>query len=104
MSNAITKATLAAKVAALEARLTVAAEVYKNQRALIRTLEARLASPGIKPTLTPIVTRFSDTKGNLWEKTRVGSKATSRIIITAEDDDPIVYLPAHVSRQLGASA
>ena len=55
MSTTVTKADLTTYVAALEARLTVATEVYKNQRALIATLEARLATPGIKPTLSPIV-------------------------------------------------
>lgn len=94
MSTTVTKADLTTYVAALEARLTVATEVYKNQRALIATLEARLATPGVKPTPTPIVTRFRDSDGDLWIKTRIGNRATSRLaelVSAGRDGAPAVW-------------
>ena len=89
-------AEMALKVAALEARLTVATEVYRNQRTRIAELEARVATPGVKaspaPQATPVTvaqpvtTTYYDRAGNLWEKTRLGNKASSRIVAPAERD------------------
>lgn len=70
-----------AKIAALEARISVAAEVYRNQRARIAELEAALNTRGVKPTCAaPTVTRYTDRAGRVWEKTRVGNQATSRLV------------------------
>ena len=84
------KALIAAelKIAALEARSTVATQVFKDQRAHIRELEAKLATRGViadEPipeyvapaahSIAPIVTRFSKADGTQWQKTRVGNRA-----------------------------
>ena len=76
------KALLAAdaRIAALEARLSVAAQVYRDQRLAIRSLEAKLATRGVIATdhvLAPIVTRFTKADGSVWEKTRTGNRAAS---------------------------
>ena len=73
-----------AKIAALEARISVAAEVYRNQRARIAELEAALNTRGVKPaTVEPKVSRYTDRAGRVWEKTRVGNHATSRLVEVA---------------------
>lgn len=76
-----------AKIAALEARITVAKTVYLNQRARITELEAALNTRGVKATPAapsaepaPVVTHYTDHCGRVWEKTRVGNRATSRPI------------------------
>lgn len=72
-----------ARIAALEARLNVAAQVYRTQRATIRELEAKLATRGVIATqhvITPITTRFTKADGSVWEKTRVGNHATSCLL------------------------
>jgi uncharacterized coiled-coil protein SlyX len=66
-----------ARIAALEARLAVAAQVFRDQRATIRDLQAKLATRGV---IAPITTRFVKADGSLWEKTRVGNHATSHQI------------------------
>lgn len=77
-----------AKIAALEARIAVAKDVYLNQRARIAELEAALntrgvkaapAAPSAKPA-APVVTHYTDHCGRVWEKTRVGNRATSQLI------------------------
>ena len=74
-----------AKIAALEARIAVAKDVYLNQKARIAELEAALntrgvkaapAAPSAKPA--PVISRYTDHCGRVWEKTRVGNNATSR--------------------------
>ena len=83
------KALIAAeqRIAALEARITVAKDVYMSQKARIAELEAALntrgvkaapAAPGAEPA--PIVTYYTDHCGRVWEKTRVGNRATSQLI------------------------
>lgn len=73
-----------AKIAALEARIAVATEVYRNQKARIAELEAALNTRGVKPTCAaPTVTRYTDRTGRVWEKTRVGNQATSRLVEVA---------------------
>ena len=70
-----------AKIAALEARIAVATEVYRNQKARIAELEAALNTRGVKPTrAAPTVTHYTDRAGRVWEKTRVGNQATSRLV------------------------
>lgn len=71
-----------AKIAALEARIVVAAEVYRAQKARIGELEAALNTRGVKsvPAVQPVVTTYTDHCGRLWEKTRVGNRATSRLV------------------------
>ena len=69
-----------AKIAALEARIAVAKTVYLNQRDRIAELEAALNTRGVKPAApaAPVISRYTDRFGQVWEKTRVGSNATSR--------------------------
>lgn len=82
------KALIAAeqRIAALEARISVAKTVYMSQKARIAELEAALntrgvkaapAAPSAKPA-APIVSHYTDRCGRVWEKTRVGNCATSR--------------------------
>jgi hypothetical protein len=86
------KALIAAeqRIAALEARIVVATQVFKDQRAHIRELEAKLNTRGcIAPvdmpvperTIAPIVTRFTKHDGSVWEKTRVGNMATLKELV-----------------------
>ena len=86
------KALIAAeqRIAALEARITVAKDVYLNQKARIAELEAALntrgvkpaapAAPNAKPAPAPVISRYTDRCGRVWEKTRVGNNATSRLV------------------------
>lgn len=73
-----------AKIAALEARIAVAKTVYLNQKAHIAELEAALNTRGVKPAVpaapAPVVTQYTDHCGRVWEKTRVGNRATSRLV------------------------
>lgn len=81
-------AELEAALAARDARIAVATTVFKDQRALIRTLEAKLNTRGVvattaprtEHTIAPIVTRFTKGDGTVWEKTRIGNRAVSREI------------------------
>ena len=76
---------LMGRIAALEARITVAKDVYLNQKARIAELEAALNTRGVKPAApaAPVVTHYTDRCGRVWEKTRVGSNATSRLVAEA---------------------
>lgn len=68
-------------VLALEARLEIAAQVYCAQRARIAELEAQLNTRGViatPHTIAPIVTHFTKADGSVWEKVRIGNRATSR--------------------------
>ena len=76
-----------AKIAALEARITVAKTVYLNQRARITELEAALNTRGVKATPAapstepaPAVSYYTDRCGRVWEKIRVGNNAMLRPI------------------------
>lgn len=92
-AKAVTKAELESKVAALEARIVVATEVYRNQRARIEQLEAQLNARGAAKTIPvtikaqPVVTRWTRADGAVMEKTRVGNMATSRVVRDAPDTD-----------------
>ncbi len=73
-----------AKIAALEARIAVAKTVYLNQKDHIAELEAALNTRGVKPAVpaapAPVVSRYTDRCGRVWEKTRVGNRATARLV------------------------
>ena len=73
-----------AKIAALEARVEVAKTVYLNQKARIAELEAALNTRGVKAApAAPTVSHYTDCHGQVWEKTRVGNRATSRLVAEA---------------------
>ena len=80
------KALIAAeqRIAALEARIAVAKTVYLSQKAHIAELEAALNTRGVKPAVParvePVVTTYTDRCGRVWEKTRVGNRASSRLV------------------------
>lgn len=73
-----------AKIAALEARIEVAKTVYLNQKTRIAELEAAINTRGVKPAAldaaAPVVTHYTDRCGRVWEKTRVGNRATARLV------------------------
>lgn len=75
---------LRAHADALEQRLASAVEHYRAQRARIAQLEAELAAPTRTPRAeaeaVAVVTQFTDRFGRVWEKTRVGNRATSRLV------------------------
>lgn len=72
-------------IKALEARLTLATEVYKNQRAEIKDLKAEvealkaqldaLGTRPIRQKAQPVVTQFTKADGSVWVKERVGNTA-----------------------------
>lgn len=81
------KALIAAetKIAALEARIAVAKTVYMSQKARIAELEAALNTRGVKAVPAapsaepaPVISYYTDHCGRMWEKTRVGNRATAR--------------------------
>lgn len=69
---------------AAEARLSIARQVYINQRARIAELEALLATRGHIATpraeAAPVVSRFTRRDGSVWEKTRLGNQTRSRCV------------------------
>ena len=72
---------LMGRIAALEARISVAKNVYMSQKARIAELESALNTRGVKPAApAPVISRYTDRCGRVWEKTRVGSNATSRLV------------------------
>lgn len=76
---------LEAQVAALEARLVVAKQVYASQRARIAELEAVRASHGHilvaqRPAPEPKVTQFTKRDGSRWESVRVGNQTRTRML------------------------
>ena len=73
-----------AKIAALEARIAVAKTVYVDQKTRIAELEAALNTRGVKAApAAPIVSHYTDHCGRVWEKTRVGNRATSHLVAEA---------------------
>ena len=73
-----------AKIAALEARIAVAKTVYHSQKTRIAELEAALNTRGAKPAAPaptqPVVSHYTDRHGRVWEKTRMGNRASSRLV------------------------
>lgn len=74
---------LMGRIAALEARVSIAKTVYREQKARTAELEAALNTRGAKPAATPAVSHYTDRAGRVWEKTRVGNHATSRLVEAA---------------------
>lgn len=81
---------LMGRIAALEARITVAKNVYMSQKARIAELESALNTRGVKTAPAapsaepaPVVTHYTDHCGRVWEKTRVGNRATSHQVQSA---------------------
>ena len=79
-----------AKIAALEARVSDAKDVYRSQKARIAELEAALNTRGVKAAPAapsaepaPVISYYTDHCGRVWEKTRVGNRATSRQVQSA---------------------
>ena len=80
-------------LAAAQARIQVAREVYRNQKAHIAELEAALNTRGVKPSvvakpnraITPVVTHYTDRFGRVWEQTRVGNRASSRLVLPNQE-------------------
>jgi hypothetical protein len=74
-----TIASLETKIAALEARLSVAREVYRAQKAKIADLEAQLNTRGVKPVVAAKpeskVSYFTKSDGTTWQRTVCGSRA-----------------------------
>lgn len=73
----------------LEARLINAAAAFRAQRDEIAALRAQLAAAGAQPApraprapAEPVVTHYTDRFGRKWEKTRVGTHATARLVET----------------------
>ena len=78
MSKSKALITAEQRIAALEARIAVAKDVYLNQKAHIAELEAALNTRGVEAaSAAPVVTHYTDRCGRVWEKTRVGNRATS---------------------------
>lgn len=86
-------AELEAALAGAQARLQVAREVFRNQRTHIAELEAALNTRGEKPSvaakpnraITPVVSHYTDCSGRVWEKTRVGNRASSRLVLPNQE-------------------
>ena len=86
-------AELEAALAGAQARLQVAREVFRNQRTHIAELEAALNTRGGKPcvaakpvrVITPVVTHYTDRFGRVWEQTRVGNRASSRLVLPNQE-------------------
>lgn len=86
-------AELEATNAALLARLEVAKTVFRNQRVHISNIEAQLNSVGavkhmpVQPAVPKqpvvVVTRYTKRDGSVMEKTRIGSRASERVISPA---------------------
>ena len=76
-----TTAQLNEKIAALEARLTVAKTVYRDQKSRIAELEAQLAARGaakVVPPAAPRVWEWLRADGTLMVSTKVGNKTVSK--------------------------
>lgn len=71
-------------VLALEARLVVAAQVYRDQKQRIAELESLLATRGHIATVAhapvPVVREFAKRDGSRWISTRIGNRTTTRAI------------------------
>jgi len=73
------------KVAALEARLVIAAQVYRAQKAHICELESKLNTRGViatRPAAEPVVSRYTKRDGSVWECVRTGNRAVSHQVLS----------------------
>ena len=83
-------AQLEARVAELETRLENAKGFFRAQREEIATLKAGAAIAVAKRSAAkpvPVVTRWTDNQGRVWEKTRIGAKASSHLVDEAAHHD-----------------
>lgn len=94
-----------ARIAALEARLTIARDVYRAQRAQIAELEAQLNTRGVKGTVVGVrkqpestVTTFTRRDGVTCERIRTGNRAVVREVRLPE-----CSLPGVETRELPLS-
>ena len=73
------KALIAAelRIAALEAQVLLARTCYRALKASHRVAEHPASQ---RPGLMPVVTRYYDSLGREWVKTRIGNKASSRLV------------------------
>ena len=86
-------AELEAQLAGAQARIQIAREVFRNQKVRIGNLEAALNTRGAKPSvaaksscvITPVVSRYTDCAGRIWEKTRLGNRASSRLVLPNQE-------------------
>lgn len=68
-----------AKIAALEARLEVATQVYRAMKVQLAHAEAQLNARGAqKVAPAPTVTQFTRRDGVVMEKVRIGNRAVIR--------------------------
>lgn len=74
------------KIAALEARLTLATQTWRDQRSRIVELEAQLNTRGvIAHNIAPVITHFTKADGSVWEKTRIGNRASSHQVLSNQE-------------------
>ena len=95
-------AELEAANAALEARLALAREVFVNQRAHVRELEAALNARGaqkvVREPAAPVVTRFVRRDGVTCERVRTGNRAVIREVRAEVPGIEVREMPAaHVA-------
>ena len=84
----VTVKALEERIAALEARLSVAAQVYRDQRARINELESALNTRGVKPcAFQRKVTEFTKRDGSHWVKEIV---APGRAVIRPAATEEVV--------------
>jgi hypothetical protein len=95
-----TKSALIAEVAALKARLVIAATVHTNQKTTIAGLEAKLATRGhiantdvgLGAGVAPLRVKRNDPKVTLWtnrfgqlcETTRIGNQSRTSVLSNQE--------------------
>lgn len=77
----VTKATLTARIAELEAALTDANTRLDRARVVYRELRdennvLRLVAKRVVTKAEPVVTYYTDRAGVRWEKTRIGNRAS----------------------------
>lgn len=63
-----------AKIEALEAQLKLGRAMYRTLR------DSRAVTQRVCATAPTNVMRWTDVHGNVWEKTRTGNRATSRMV------------------------
>lgn len=74
----MTKAEMQARIDALEAKLVIARTLYKELRDSVKLVTSPVLAPEAK-VVVPVVTCFHDALGRKWVKTRLGSRAVSRL-------------------------
>ena len=82
MTTRITTAQLARHVVALETKITALEAQLSAQRLLYKELRDSRPVERRKEN-TPQVSYWTDARGQVWEKTRVGNRASSRPVQVA---------------------